>query len=60
MTQITINSPVSLVEAAQCLGQATEQDLSEVLIDTLKIMILPYVSTPLTPLTKGGIRGSMY
>jgi len=39
MTQITINLPVSLVESAQCLGQATARELSEVLIDTLEIIL---------------------
>ena len=39
MTQITINLPVSLLESAQCLGKATERDLSEVLIDTLEIIL---------------------
>ena len=39
MTQITINLPNSLVESAQCLGQATARDLSEVLIDTLQIIL---------------------
>ncbi len=39
MTQITIDLPVSLVESAQCLGKATEQELSEVLIDTLEIIL---------------------
>ncbi len=39
MTQITINLPVSLLESAQCLGKATERELSEVLIDTLEIIL---------------------
>ncbi|CCI19129.1 conserved hypothetical protein [Microcystis aeruginosa PCC 9807] len=39
MTQITIDLPVSLVESAQCLGKATERELSEVLIDTLEIIL---------------------
>ena len=39
MTQITINLPVSLLESAQCLGKATERELSEVLIDTLDIIL---------------------
>ncbi|MFM7909350.1 MAG: hypothetical protein ACKPA9_30670 [Microcystis sp.] len=39
MTQITINLPVSLLESAQCLGKATERELSEVLIDTLEIVL---------------------
>jgi hypothetical protein len=39
MTQITINLPNSLVESAQCLGKATARDLSEVLIDTLEIIL---------------------
>ncbi|REJ40737.1 MAG: hypothetical protein DWQ53_20960 [Microcystis flos-aquae DF17] len=39
MTQITINLPVSLPESAQCLGKATERELSEVLIDTLEIIL---------------------
>jgi hypothetical protein len=39
MTQITINLPNSLVESAQCLGKATARELSEVLIDTLKIIL---------------------
>ena len=39
MTQITINLPVSLVESAQCLGKATARDLSEVLLDTLEIIL---------------------
>jgi hypothetical protein len=39
MTQITINLPNSLVESAQCLGQATARELSEVLIDTLEIIL---------------------
>jgi hypothetical protein len=39
MTQITINLPNSLIESAQCLGQATARELSEVLIDTLEIIL---------------------
>ena len=39
MTQITIDLPVSLVESAQCLGKATERELSEVLINTLEIVL---------------------
>lgn len=39
MTQITINLPESLVESAQCLGKATARELSEVLIDTLEIIL---------------------
>ena len=39
MTQITIDLPVSLVESAQCLGKATERELSDVLIDTLEIIL---------------------
>jgi hypothetical protein len=39
MTQITINLPNSLVESAQCLGKATARELSEVLIDTLEIIL---------------------
>ncbi|MBC1190209.1 hypothetical protein H0902_04990 [Microcystis aeruginosa BLCCF108] len=39
MTQITINLPVSLLESAQCLGKATARELSEVLIDTLEIIL---------------------
>ena len=39
MTQITINLPNSLVESAQCLGQATARELSQVLIDTLEIIL---------------------
>ena len=39
MTQITINLPVSLLESAQCLGKATERELSEVLVDTLEIIL---------------------
>lgn len=39
MTQITINLPESLVESAQGLGKATARDLSEVLIDTLEIIL---------------------
>ena len=39
MTQITINLPNSLVESAQCLGKATARELSEVLIDTLEIVL---------------------
>lgn len=39
MTQITINLPISLVESAQCLGQATARELSEVLIDTLEVIL---------------------
>lgn len=39
MTQITIDLPVSLVESAQCLGKATARELSEVLIDTLEIVL---------------------
>ncbi|CCI25495.1 conserved hypothetical protein [Microcystis aeruginosa PCC 9809] len=39
MTQIAINLPVSLLESAQCLGKATERELSEVLIDTLEIIL---------------------
>ncbi|MFM7882459.1 MAG: hypothetical protein ACKO8H_11675, partial [Microcystis panniformis] len=39
MTQITIDLPVSLVESAQCLGKATARELSEVLIDTLEIIL---------------------
>ena len=39
MTQIPINLPVSLLESAQCLGKATERELSEVLIDTLEIIL---------------------
>lgn len=39
MTQITINLPNNLVESAQCLGKATVRELSEVLIDTLEIIL---------------------
>ena len=39
MTQITINLPNSLVKSAQCLGQATARELSQVLIDTLEIIL---------------------
>jgi hypothetical protein len=39
MTQITINLPNNLVESAQCLGQATARELSQVLIDTLEIVL---------------------
>ncbi|CCI19014.1 conserved hypothetical protein [Microcystis aeruginosa PCC 9807] len=39
MTQITINLPVSLLESAQCLGKATARELSEVLIDSLEIIL---------------------
>lgn len=39
MTEITINLPESLVESAQCLGKATARELSEVLIDTLEIIL---------------------
>ena len=39
MTQIIINLTSSLVESAQCLGQATARELSEVLIDTLEIIL---------------------
>jgi len=39
MTQVTIDLPVSLVESAQCLGKATARELSEVLIDTLEIIL---------------------
>jgi len=39
MTQITINLPNSLVESAQCLGQATARELSQVLTDTLEIIL---------------------
>lgn len=39
MTQITIDLPVSLVESAQRLGQATARELSEVLLDTLEIIL---------------------
>ena len=39
MTRITIDLPVSLAETAQCLGKATERELSEVLIDTLEIIL---------------------
>jgi hypothetical protein len=39
MTRITIDLPVSLAETAQCLGKATQRELSEVLIDTLEIVL---------------------
>ncbi|MFM8307690.1 MAG: hypothetical protein ACKN87_11715 [Microcystis aeruginosa] len=39
MTQITIDLPVSLVESAQCLGKATARELSEVLSDSLEIIL---------------------
>lgn len=39
MTQITIDLPINLVESAQCLGKATARELSEVLSDTLKIIL---------------------
>ena len=39
MTQVTIDLPVSLVESAKCLGKATARELSEVLIDTLEIIL---------------------
>lgn len=39
MTQITINLPESLVESAQRLGKATARDLSEILVDTLEIIL---------------------
>ena len=39
MTQITINLPNNLVESAQCLGHATARELSQVLIDTLEIVL---------------------
>ena len=39
MTQITINLPNSLVESAQCLGKATARELSEVLSDSLEIIL---------------------
>jgi len=43
MTQITINLPENLVESAQRLGKATARDLSEILVDTLEV-ILPAFS----------------
>jgi hypothetical protein len=39
MTQITINLPESLVESAQGLGKATARELSDVLVDTLEIIL---------------------
>ncbi|SKB12461.1 conserved hypothetical protein [Planktothrix sp. PCC 11201] len=39
MTQITINLPESLLESAQRLGNATARELSEVLVDTLEIIL---------------------
>jgi hypothetical protein len=39
MTQVTIDLPVSLVESAKCLGKATARDLSDVLLDTLEIIL---------------------
>ena len=39
MTQITINLPESLVESAQRLGKVTARELSEVLVDTLEIIL---------------------
>lgn len=39
MTQITINLPDNLVESAQILGTATARDLSQVLVDTLEVIL---------------------
>ncbi|MDZ8053596.1 MAG: hypothetical protein RMX68_021890 [Aulosira sp. ZfuVER01] len=39
MTQITINLPEALVESAQRLGKVTARELSEVLVDTLEIIL---------------------
>jgi hypothetical protein len=36
---ITINLPESLVESAQRLGEATARELSDVLVDTLEIVL---------------------
>jgi hypothetical protein len=39
MTEITINLPEALVESAQRLGKVTARELSEVLVDTLEIIL---------------------
>jgi hypothetical protein len=39
MTQITIDLPENLVQSAQHLGKATARDLSDILTDTLEIIL---------------------
>ena len=39
MTQITIDLPEALVQSAQYLGEATAQDLSDILADTLEVIL---------------------
>lgn len=46
MTPITINLPESLVESAQRLGKATARELSNVLVDTLEIVLPTFNNLP--------------
>lgn len=50
MSQITIDLPDSLVETAQYLGQVTARPLSEVLVDTLEILLPTF--KPLSKINK--------
>jgi hypothetical protein len=50
MSQITIDLPDSLVATAQYLGQVTARPLSEVLVDTLEILLPTF--KPLSKINK--------